>query len=459
MLFPKPIRLMLAVPAVCTVLFIGLDFWYDSDANRLAGNPNTSDVCFTYPLRRPVQDRCESRSRAAFAASVGAAVLALLVAAYLALNWITARVWSGRLSFLTGCRWGYGIALGASAVAWITFVAVLYPMAFLLTFIRLLGSYWLEFDNFMIGICSLGAIAGLVGFFRRDAESPIPNDVYLRGTVATESEQRHLFKAIQQIARSAKCNMPRNVVLGLDPAVICTHRRVCLERTELTGGTLYLSLLYHRLLSESELMSLATIALLPAQMVPGESEVWLVTTGQRWARRRQRLQEASLPVIGIAMTLVWNWLDLWDNWQANIAGVAIRRAAVVTGRENVAGALSKADFCSRSWPPFLTEIQVSLRRSEVQAEQVNLSEMFAARMAERADELAGEVVSSPWMNVLGVDVEEMKRRVRDVKPARETEWIAGLESLEKEQSMEQIKRMVFLRESANPATSPLTPFT
>ncbi len=331
-------------------------------------------------------------------------------------------------------------------------MGVLYPMAFLLTFMRFLGTYWLEFDNFMIGLCSLAAIAGLVGFFRRDAESSAPKDVHLTGTVATESEQPHLFIAIQRIARSAKCDMPRNLILGLDPAVMCTARRVRVEGTLLTGGTLYLSLLYHRLLSESEFMSLTTIALVSAQMVSGESEAWVDTTGQRWARRRQRLLQASLPVIGIAMTLVWYWLDLWANWEAALNGIAIRRAAVVTGRENVAGALSKADLFSRTWPPFLSEIQGSLRRSEVQVEQVNLSMIFAARMAERAGELASEAASSVWMSDLGIDLDEMKRRVGDTHPARPVEWIAGIERLEKELSMAHIKRMVFLREPANPAT-------
>src|SRR5579872_3052868 len=142
MLRHKPVRLLLAVPAVSTMLFIGLDIWFGWDANRLAGNHSSSDVCVTFPLSSPVQDRCESRSRAAFAASAGATALALLIAAYLALNWLTKRVWSGQLPFLTGCRWGYRIALGASAVAWIVFMAVLYPMAFLLTFMRFLGVYW-----------------------------------------------------------------------------------------------------------------------------------------------------------------------------------------------------------------------------------------------------------------------------------------------------------------------------
>ena len=108
--------------------------------------------------------------------------------------------------------------------------------------------------------------------------------------------------------------MPGNVVLGLDPAVICTARRVRVEGILLTGGTLYLSLLYHRLLSEPELMSLATIAMVPLQMVSEETENWVLTTGQRWARRRDRLDQAALPVVGIAMTLLWYWLDVWANW-------------------------------------------------------------------------------------------------------------------------------------------------
>lgn len=193
-------------------------------------------------------------------------------------------------------------------------------------------------------------------------------------------------------------------------------------------------------------MSLATIALVPAQMVSEESEVWLATTGQRWASRRHRFQQAAFPVIGIAMTLVWYWHDPWANWQANISALAIRRAAVATGRENVAGALSKAASFSRSWAPFLRQIQASLRQSEVQAEQVNLSSMFAARMTGMAGELASEVALDPWISGLEVDVDEIKRRVGDLPPARLAEWIASVENLEKELSMAQIKRTVFLRE-------------
>lgn len=116
------------------------------------------------------------------------------------------------------------------------------------------------------------------------------------------------------------------------------------------------------------------------------------------------------------MTLVWYWHDLWANWEVNIHGLAIRRATVVTGRENVAGALSKTDFFSRLWLPFLHEIQGSLRDSEVHAEQLNLSAMFATRIAGRADELASEAASSPWTSGLGVDVDEMKRRIGDMHP-------------------------------------------
>src|SRR5271165_1577999 len=130
----KPIRLLLAVPAACLLLFLGLYIWYGVEAHRLAHDPNSPDVCSAYPLLRPVRDRCVSQSRAAFAAWASATVLALLAAAYLAVSWLTALVWSGRVPFLTGSQWGYRIALGASAAAWIIFMAVLYPMAFLLTF-------------------------------------------------------------------------------------------------------------------------------------------------------------------------------------------------------------------------------------------------------------------------------------------------------------------------------------
>ena len=110
----------------------------------------------------------ESNPCAAFAAFASAAVLVLLVAAYFAVNSVTARVWSGRLPFLTGCRLGYRIVLAASAGAWVIFISVLYPMVFLLTFSRFLGWYWLEFDNFMIGLFVLFAVAGLAGLLRED---------------------------------------------------------------------------------------------------------------------------------------------------------------------------------------------------------------------------------------------------------------------------------------------------
>ena len=41
MLPPKPIRLVLAVPAACVLLFLGLDIWYSLEANRLAGDATT----------------------------------------------------------------------------------------------------------------------------------------------------------------------------------------------------------------------------------------------------------------------------------------------------------------------------------------------------------------------------------------------------------------------------------
>jgi hypothetical protein len=211
-----------------------------------------------------------------------------------------------------------------------------------------------------------------------------------------------------------------------------------------------MSLIYHRLLSESELMSLVMIALVPVQMVSEESETWLLTTVQRWAHSRQQFQQTAIPV-SRAFALLWYWLDEWDNWQGNLSLFAARRAAALTGRENVAAALSKAASLSRRWLPFLKEMQGSLRRSEVPAAQVNLSSMFAARMTGLADELAEEVAPNPWIGGLGVDADEVKRRVANMQPAGPAEWIAGMESLEKELSVAQIKRMVFLREPVDPA--------
>jgi hypothetical protein len=85
----KPIRLLLAVPAACMLLFLGLDIWYGTEAHRLSSDPTTSDVCSTNPLSRAVRDRCDSQSRAAFAACASAALLALLAAAYLAVSGLT----------------------------------------------------------------------------------------------------------------------------------------------------------------------------------------------------------------------------------------------------------------------------------------------------------------------------------------------------------------------------------
>jgi hypothetical protein len=377
---------------------------------------------------------------------MSAAVLVLLVAAYLAVNSVTARVWSGRLPFLTGCRQGYRIVLAASVAAWMIFISVLYPMTYLLTFSRFLGWYWPEFDNFVIGLFVFFAVVGLAGLLRDDPGLPVLEDVYLTGAVVTEREQQQLFLAIHQIAQSSNCAMPRNVVLGLDPAVIATARRVRVEGVVLTGGTLYLSLLYHRLLSEAELMALVTIALLPVQMVSEESENWLLTMRQRWQQRRRRFQQATIPAAGIPLILLWYWLDLWGNWQGSLGGFAIRQAAVKTGRENVAAALSKAAALSRRWPLFLREQQGNIRRSQVQAAQVNLSEMLVVRMTGLAGDLASEVVPNPWISGLGVGVDEVKRRVADLHPEDPPTWIADVETLEKELSMAQIKRMVFLRE-------------
>ena len=451
MAVPKPILRLFAIPAVCLLLFLGLETWYQHEADRLAGSSDVPNVCSTYPVSQPVQDRCDSRARAAFAASASAAVLVLLIAVYLAINVLTARVWLGRLPFLTGCRWGYRIALWASAVAWIVFAAVLYPMTFLLTFMRFGGWYWIGMDNFLIGTFSLSAIAGLVGLLKRDPGFPIPEDVYFTGAGAAEKEQPQLFAAVRRLAESVRCGTPRNIVLGLDPAVLCTARRARVEGILLTGGTLYLSLPYLRLLSESELSSLATIALVPMQMVTEESEKWLLTTVKRWTHHRQRFQQAAFPVAGLPFTLLWYWLDLWGNWQVNLGAFAIRRAAVLTGRENVAAALSKAGSLSRRWPPFLKEMQASIRRSEAEAAQMNLSSMFASRMTELAGEFSKEAALNPWIAGLGVEAEEVKRRVADLQPSHGADWVAGADALEMNLSMAQIKRMVFLREPAGPA--------
>lgn len=445
---PKAIRRLFAVPAACLFLFLGLDLWFGVDAARRAGNPlHEGDVCSADPLSRPVRERCESQSRAVFAASASAASLVLLVAAYLAVNWLTARVWSGRLPFMTGCLWGYRIALGASAAALAVFVALLYPMAFVLTFMRLLGFYSLGVDNFVIGLYSMSVVFMLVGIFRRDPGPPLPNQLKLDGTVIAEREQPQLFEAMRRIARSAKCEVPRHIVLGLDPGMIWTALPVHVEGgTVLMGGTLYLSLIYHRLLSESELTSMIMIALIPSQIVSAKSEAFAVTIGKRWEIRRRQWQ--TVPWVAGTMTLVWYWLDLWAHWQSNLRTLAIRRATVLSGRENVAAALSKTNSLARRWQPFVHEIQTSLRLSRLQPAGLNLASMCAERMNEVSGELANEVSPNVCL-ALGVDIDDMKRRIADMRPAQPAEWLTDVESLEKSLSATLIKRIVFFRQSAD----------
>jgi len=133
----------------------------------------------------------------------------LLVGTYLALNWLTVRV-VGSVAFLTGCRWGYRIALGASAAAWIIFNGrAITRWRFLLTFMRFLELVWLELTTSMIGICLLSAVAGLAGLIRRDGWIPDPGRTSPDWRGGTESEHRHLFQAIRQIAQFVKCDMPR----------------------------------------------------------------------------------------------------------------------------------------------------------------------------------------------------------------------------------------------------------
>jgi hypothetical protein len=71
-----------------------------------------------------------------------------------------------------------------------------------------------------------------------------------------------------------------------------------------------------------------------------------------------------------------------------------------------------------------------------------------------AGDLASEVVPNPWISGLGVGVDEVKRRVADLHPEHPATWIADVETLEKELSMAQIKRMVFLREPVDSGPPP-----
>ena len=219
-------------------------------------------------------------------------------------------------------------------------------------------------------------------------------------------------------------------------------------------------------------MSLIAMEMFGAQLVSPESEAWLLATEKRWQRIRRQLQEAPIKAPIHTFAMVWHWLDTWGAWRTALTHLALQRATVFGGRENTASGLVKARIFSSQWAPFLGEVQGRLRNSPLPSEtsrvptadETNLSRSFAERIEGIADELSEFLLSTDepgltqeqsvlanWIRALHVNPTEIRNRVSNLSVDRAARWLSGIEPLEEELSLAQIKRIFFLGENTSSA--------
>jgi hypothetical protein len=273
----------------------------------------------------------------------------------------------------------------------------------------------------------------------------------------SSSSQPELFVVLDRLCNSLHLEKPPHILLGIDPNISCTKQTVLLEGGALEGGTLHLSLPLCRLLSEAEMTSLISAELLMSQLVAPDWGAWLTRTQQKWAQIRKRLEDGPLPVFRIAFGILWDWLDLWRDWQTLPLLISFQRSAVLAGRENLASAVTKVNVFGSKWPAFLADLQTALQRDSAAASRTNLSAAFADRIAEVAPHLSQELIRSceqkggqqwavpcSWIRIMGADPVEIAARLAAPPADPAVAWLAGIETIESTLSLSRIGTMFFL---------------
>ncbi len=388
---------------------------------------------------------------------VSAGLLALTLAAFATNNVAIGLVLRGRLGLVTASRYSYSIALWTASMTFLIALGILYPTLAGVLLMRVLGFYWPEFVYGLTAFCLAFAAFGLFNVLSSNSAFSTVEPLHAWGALVSSSTQPELFVVLDRLSNSLQLKSPQHILLGIDPNISCTKQTVLLEGAALEGGTLHLSLPLCRLLSEAEITSLISAELLMSQLVPPDWGAWLTRIQQKWAPIRKRLEDGPLPVFRIAFGILWNWLDLWRDWQTLPLLASFQRSAVLAGRENLASAVTKVNVFGSKWPAFLADIQTALQRDSATASRTNLSAAFADQIAGIAPHLGQELIRAcdqdsgqewavpcSWIRSMGVDPMEIAARLAAPPIDTAVAWLAGIEAIESDLSRSRIRTMFFL---------------
>jgi hypothetical protein len=455
----KTLMSLLAAPACFLIISIGLELWFSAQLRDRG--PSQQAVCSATRLSQPTQDLCDSRNLAIIALCLSASLVALSVIAFGAVTLINRWTRTGMIGFEAGCRFGYQTSILTSVTLCLGTNGILFPLCGQLLIMRAFGTYWPDFDIFMISILFMMTVAGMVITLKGTRLDPESVPIRVSAQATTAQNQPDLFAVLERLASSLKCPTPRHVLAGLDPAIFCTQQTVFVEDTPYQGGTLFLSLPLCRLLSEGEMASMIATELIASQMVTPGWVGWQTAKAQKYERIRMRFQQGPIP-IGSLFSLVWIWLDTWSNWRMSAQLLALQRATISGGRENTASGFVKTLLYAPQWPKFLTHVQNQLRAGGAtdinSADQSNMSLAFVNYVGALSDQfqeilqggppaLDEEIAAHFWILALGANSAEVATRIENLPKHPAAEWIAGIETIERELSTAQIERIFFLRAS------------
>jgi hypothetical protein len=165
----------------------------------------------------------------------------------------------------------------------------------------------------------------------------------------------------------------------------------------------------------------------------------------------------ATPGLRFAFVILWNWLDLWRDWQTLPLLISFQRSAVLAGRENLASAVTKVNVFGSKWPAFLADLQTELQRDSAVAKRTNLSAAFVDQIAGAAPYLGQELiraydqsdgqewaVACSWIRTLGVDPVDIAARLAAPPVDTAVVWLAGIEAIESNLRLSRIRTMFFL---------------
>lgn len=384
----------LIVPACCCVLNLFLFVWARMPPRN--GSPLWDQVA-------PV---------AALLSAASACVLLALPAGLALILLLGRRAHYGRMEALRACRVTYrvatGLALLVAGVVWtavattITLwsgappmwvVAILGASAVSAVFVCnarghgpgptvvLLNLVWVAYVGawfwdtapplFVVSALSAAASVAILALTADvpDAGFEIPRVISLRGRPAAADGPRALRPLIAVVSRTVGVPPPAHVLFTLDAETAWVPLDVVVGDDTLAGGTLCVSLPMCRVLERGELAGLVAFELAYEKAVPLRCRRFIsvaITRLSHYLNRASRdlLARSALSAARMPLEL---WREMWGASHAEACLGAVQRAAVVSGRETIAAALSSQSLASSFWPRFFTEIGNALSAGQQEA--------------------------------------------------------------------------------------------